>query len=361
MLPGSKLIVESGARMNLTGNGKVYVYDADEWGPYVGALNPGKTFIPVAYAPGRTYNRTDADLVDAEIYVKSGAVLDGSQGYAYTTAGGANIHGDEGAVIKLRVGDETNTLQATYDGDNVNHNIPITPAQLKNADGTYVTGETNTYTYTNGVWVGHVHTEEIIPSKAPTCTEAGLTEGKKCSDCGEILVAQTTVAKLGHSYNSVVTDPTCTDAGYTTYTCDACGDSYVEEVAALGHNYNATVTAPTCTAAGYTTYTCGVCGDSYVADHTSALGHIEETLEAVAPTCTETGLTEGKKCTTCGTVTVEQQVVAANGHKGGAEANCIDAQTCTACGIELKAAYGHDYKGVVTTPMRRRACDCLRP
>ena len=38
------------------------------------------------------------------------------------------------------------------------------------------------------------------------------------------------------------------------------------------HSYEAVVTAPTCTAGGYTTYTCA-CGDSYVADETEALGH----------------------------------------------------------------------------------------
>ena len=40
-----------------------------------------------------------------------------------------------------------------------------------------------------------------------------------------------------HSYEAAVTDPTCTEGGYTTYTC-ACGDSYVaDEVDALGHDY----------------------------------------------------------------------------------------------------------------------------
>ena len=40
-----------------------------------------------------------------------------------------------------------------------------------------------------------------------------------------------------HSYTSVVTAPTCTEAGYTTYTC-ACGESYVaDETPALGHDY----------------------------------------------------------------------------------------------------------------------------
>lgn len=40
-----------------------------------------------------------------------------------------------------------------------------------------------------------VHTEVSIPGREATCTEEGLTEGKKCSVCGEILVAQQTVAK----------------------------------------------------------------------------------------------------------------------------------------------------------------------
>jgi hypothetical protein len=40
-----------------------------------------------------------------------------------------------------------------------------------------------------------------------------------------------------HSYEAVVTDPTCTEAGYTTYTCE-CGDTYTgDEVEALGHDY----------------------------------------------------------------------------------------------------------------------------
>ena len=40
-----------------------------------------------------------------------------------------------------------------------------------------------------------------------------------------------------HEYTPVVTAPTCTEGGYTTYTC-ACGDSYVaDETEALGHDY----------------------------------------------------------------------------------------------------------------------------
>ncbi len=116
------------------------------------------------------------------------------------------------------------------------------------------------------------HIEQILGGKSPTCTETGLTEGKQCSICGEILLAQSIIPANGHKYNTVVTAPTCTCEGYTTYTC-ACGDSYVaNEVLALSHNYKAVVTAPTCTSEGYTTYTCA-CGDSYVADKTSSTNH----------------------------------------------------------------------------------------
>jgi hypothetical protein len=57
------------------------------------------------------------------------------------------------------------------------------------------------------------------------------------------------------------------------------------------HNYNSVVTAPTCTEQGYTTYICK-CGDSYIADYVDALGHNPATAveeNHVAPTCTENG------------------------------------------------------------------------
>ena len=81
------------------------------------------------------------------------------------------------------------------------------------------------------------HTEVIDAAVAPTHTETGLTEGKHCSVCGEVLVAQEVVGALGHDYEAVVTAPTCTEKGYTTYTC-SCGDSYKDNYTdALGHEF----------------------------------------------------------------------------------------------------------------------------
>jgi len=73
------------------------------------------------------------------------------------------------------------------------------------------------------------HTPEVIPGVAPTCTETGLTEGSKCSVCGEILVAQEELPVAEHAWNEgVYTDPTTEADGYTTYTCTVCGETKVE-------------------------------------------------------------------------------------------------------------------------------------
>ncbi|MBR5536670.1 MAG: leucine-rich repeat domain-containing protein, partial [Clostridia bacterium] len=97
--------------------------------------------------------------------------------------------------------------------------------------------------------------------------EATCTAAQTCTVCGTELAPAN-----GHAHEAMVTAPTCTTDGYTTYIC-ACGDSYVvDAVPAKGHAHEAVVTAPTCTEEGYTTYTCA-CGDTYVADKVPALGH----------------------------------------------------------------------------------------
>ena len=149
-------------------------------------------------------------------------------------------------------------------------------------------------------------------SVAPTCTETGATavETRTCTRCG---LTQTRggeeVAALGHTPAAAVeenrVEPTCDFEGsydLVVY-CSVCGAELSrtkEYIAMLGHNYVGVVTEPTCTEGGYTTYTCSVCGDSYIDDATAALGHNwGEWTVVTEPTTTEAG-DKVRVCSRCG-------------------------------------------------------------
>lgn len=91
------------------------------------------------------------------------------------------------------------------------------------------------------------HKIEHVEAKTPTCTDDGNIEHWLCTYCGscwtDAACTQVTNSKnviisaTGHSHEAVVTEPTCIEAGYITYTC-ACGDSYIEAgAAATGHTF----------------------------------------------------------------------------------------------------------------------------
>ena len=74
------------------------------------------------------------------------------------------------------------------------------------------------------------HPGTVIKSAvAATCTEAGYTGDTHCVKCDEILSYGSVIDALGHNYEAVVTAPTFTAQGYTTYTCSRCGDSYISD------------------------------------------------------------------------------------------------------------------------------------
>ena len=82
------------------------------------------------------------------------------------------------------------------------------------------------------------HVEVTVPGVAPTCTSTGLSAGKRCAVCGEILVKQAILPMKGHAYKASTIAPTCTEGGYTKYTCANCGASYTtDETNARGHYY----------------------------------------------------------------------------------------------------------------------------
>ena len=209
------------------------------------------------------------------------------------------------------------------------------------------------------------------------------------------------VAVCNHEYDKVVTDPTCTEKGYTTYTCKKCGDSYTGDYTEpLGHEfgewetvkeatedeaglekrsckrcgeeetreiprkehehvYTETVTAPTCTEKGYTTFTCK-CGNSYVGNYTDALGHDFGEWETVQEaTETETGLAK-RSCKRCKEEETKSIPTTDHVHK---YTEVVTEPTCTekgyttytcACGDSYVDTYtnalGHDYEEKVFPP-----------
>ena len=136
------------------------------------------------------------------------------------------------------------------------------------------------------------HTAVVVPAKAATCTETGLTEGKECKICGATLVEQKEIPALDHDWDDwkVTKEATCTETGVKTRTCkrDA-SHTETETIAKTGHDYTEKVVPPTCESDGYTIFTCNNCGDIYTGTVTTKLGHDYQLKDHKDATCTEAG------------------------------------------------------------------------
>ncbi len=227
--------------------------------------------------------------------------------------------------------------------------------------------------------------------------EATCTEPQLCGACGGVLTEA-----LGHDYTSTVTEPTCTEQGFTIHSCDRCGHAYRDTFTdaaghtpgeeatctvsqlctvcgevlteASGHSYTQAVTEPSCTEQGFTTHTCSACGHTYRDTFTTASGHTPDgeatcahaqlctvcgellaealghdyTHTVTAPTCTEQGFTT-HTCSACG-YTYLDTFTDAKAHVPGDAATCSRAQVCTVCGEVLTPAQDHDYTHIIIAP-----------
>ena len=272
------------------------------------------------------------------------------------------------------------------------------------------------------------HYLNTVPERAPTCTEDGMKKHLKCSKCGKVFeagaatapnpvettVEALTINKLSHDLTTTVVEATCTSKGSETTTCTRCGYSEKKELPMIAHTRkDVAAKAPTCLEAGNVEYwTCEVCNKNFTGTGTNSVeitdvttpalghdwvedgktdstcsdkgnqhytcsrcdavkdevidptGHTPETIAAKTPTCTETGLTEGSKCSVCDAIIEEQETVPALGHDIVTD-EAVPA-TCTGTGLtegshcsrcddaavaqETVPALGHDWdNGVVST------------
>ena len=219
------------------------------------------------------------------------------------------------------------------------------------------------------------HTPTVINKVDATCSKEGYTGDTVCSVCNTLISKGSTVEKTTHDYDKQIVKPTCTEQGYTIYTCKDCNYSYkgdytpvdennhtlkygvnkkaatcseegytgdtvctacgktVEKGSAIErvpHTYVTTVVEPNCFEQGYTLHKCSVCNDTYKSDFTQPdeSKHVEVIDEGYPATCTTTGLTDGSHCSVCGNVLKEQEVINPLGHDikkfPAVEATCIN-------------------------------------
>ena len=189
------------------------------------------------------------------------------------------------------------------------------------------------------------HTEAIDAAVSATCTATGLTEGKHCSVCNEVLVKQNVVEKVAHTPEVIpAVAPTCTATGLKAgEKCSACGEILKKQEVA------------------------------------EKIAHTSVTVPSVSATCTKTGLTSGAKCSVCNEVLKAQETVAALGHNWGSSwVNSSSSghwKACKSCGEKKEFAahtmsegvcavcgYGCKHTGGTATCSEQAVCtSCNKP
>ena len=181
---------------------------------------------------GPTIYETPEEIVNAAYELELGGILSG--GHKYTLTGviteipsaWSDSYGNITVVIVVNnmtdkpiecfrlKGEGANNLMVgdtiTVTGELLKYNNNTETGKVEfNAGCTLVSGD-----FCN-------HTNETIPGKAATCTEAGMTDGQKCTTCGKTTVEQTTIEALGHDWNTVLAH----DSANHWTTCTRCTET----------------------------------------------------------------------------------------------------------------------------------------
>ena len=239
LLAGVEVNIAESAGLTVASGKNVYVYDADQWNSDNFVWGSCK-FKSVAYAPGKAYNRTNKDLKDVKMDVNGSVTAIGA---IYTTEGGADICSSKGTgkyIQQGTPGTETTTYQ--YDGNKKSHEIPITPAKLKNFDGSYTETKDatakDTFTYCKGqecgggTWVPNLKVAAIGATEYDTLQKA-VTEFQKTSSSNTyIKMLHSTTEEITASRDLYLDLNGCTVtgdfkmAGHTLYGMDSTTDNY---------------------------------------------------------------------------------------------------------------------------------------
>ena len=204
-------------------------------------------------------------------------------------------------------------------------------------------GETKTDKFGAKNLFNHVH-KEVRNAEDATCTEKGYTGDIYCIDCDTRVSKGKRTNALGHDYKNVAEVPaTCVTKGTAaTQQCKRCDYIVPAQSLPTDPNNHANIVkdvavAPTCTETGLTEGShCGDCNKILIAQEVvSSTNHTEVIDPAVAATCTETGLTEGSHCSVCNKILVAQKTVSALNHSftnyiSNDDATCTEDGTKTA-------------------------------
>lgn len=201
--------------------------------------------------------------------------------------------------------------------------IPATCLQMGWTELTCQTcGEVRKSEYTDAL--GHDYRAAVTEA---TCVKGGFTTFtcSRCHDSYRDL--HTEALGHHWDQGEMITTPTCQGEGVRLYHCTQCEEQCLEAISAnghqagedatcsrpqlctqcgavlkkaLGHSYQSKVIAPTCTEMGYTVYTCQRCGETYQSDYVQATGHKESDWIIDKEPSFEKEGSKYKKCLHCG-------------------------------------------------------------